>query len=184
MKTDPIVVKGAPVLHKKTQEIPKELFGTAKLKDMIARMSASLRETEHGVAIAANQIGLPYRIFVVRGFVIEGKDRSNEDADRAFINPKVTKVSRDKQLMEEACLSVPGYHGVIKRSLKATVRAYDEEGIRFERGASGLLAQIFQHECDHLEGILYIEKAEKVAEVPKDEIEEPVSEKTRKTRKK
>ncbi len=166
MKTDPIVVKGAPVLHKKTLEIPKELFGTAKLKDMIARMSASLRETEHGVAIAANQIGLPYRIFVVRGFVMEGKDRSLEDADRAFINPTITKLARQKDLLEEACLSVPGYHGIIKRSLKATVRAYDEEGIRFERGASGLLAQIFQHECDHLDGILYIDKAEKVSETP------------------
>lgn len=166
MKVDPIVVKGAPVLHKKTLEIPAELFGTAKLRDMIARMSASLRQTEHGVAIAANQIGLPYRIFVVRGFVMEGKDRSDEDADRAFINPTITKLARQKDLLEEACLSVPGYHGIIKRALKATVRAYDEEGIRFERGASGLLAQIFQHECDHLEGILYIDKAEKVTETP------------------
>ncbi|MBY0538947.1 peptide deformylase [Patescibacteria group bacterium] len=169
MKIDPIVVKGAAVLHKKTHEVPKDMFGTAKLKDIIKRMSASLRETEHGVAIAANQIGLHYSIFVVRGFVLEGKDRSDEDADRAFINPKITKVARKKDLMEEACLSVPGYHGIIKRSLKATVRAYDEEGIRYERGASGLLAQIFQHECDHLEGILYIEKAEEVREVPKEE---------------
>lgn len=166
MKVDPIVVKGAPVLHKKTLEIPAELFGTAKLRDMISRMSASLRQTEHGVAIAANQIGLPYRIFVVRGFVMDGKDRSDEDADRAFINPTITKLARQKDLLEEACLSVPGYHGIIKRALKATVRAYDEEGIRFERGASGLLAQIFQHECDHLEGILYIDKAEKVTETP------------------
>lgn len=173
MKTDPITLKGAPVLHKKTHEVPKDMFGSAKLKDMIKRMSASLRETEHGVAIAANQIGLHYSIFVVRGFVLEGKERSDEDADRAFINPKITKLARKKDLMEEACLSVPGYHGIIKRSLKATVRAYDEEGIRFERGASGLLAQIFQHECDHLEGILYIEKAEEVREVPKeDEVEE------------
>ena len=172
MKTDPIVEKGAAVLHKKTNEVPKDMFGTAKLKDMISRMSASLRETEHGVAIAANQIGLHYSIFVVRGFVLEGKDRSDEDADRAFINPKITKLARKKDLMEEACLSVPGYHGIIKRSLKATVRAYDEEGIRFERGASGLLAQVFQHEYDHLEGILYIDKAEEVRESPKDEPEE------------
>lgn len=182
MKIDPIIVKGSPVLHKKTHEVPKDMFGTAKLKDIIKRMSASLRETEHGVAIAANQIGLHYSIFVVRGFVLEGKDRSEEDIDRAFINPKITKLARKKDLMEEACLSVPGYHGIIKRSLKATVRAYDEEGIRFERGASGLLAQIFQHECDHLEGILYIDKAEEVREVPKDEIEEAkVARKTKRT---
>lgn len=180
MKADPIVEKGAAVLHKKTHEVPKDMFGSAKLKDLIKRMSASLRETEHGVAIAANQIGLYYSIFVVRGFVLEGKERSNDDQDRAFINPKITKLARKKELMEEACLSVPGYHGIIKRSLKATVRAYDEEGIRFERGASGLLAQIFQHECDHLEGILYIEKAEKVAEVPAEEVAEKGVTKTKK----
>lgn len=170
--TDPIVEKGHAALGQKAKEVPKDLYGTAKLKDIINRMSATLRTTEHGVAIAANQIALPYRIFVVRGFVLEGKDRSDEDADRAFINPKIVKLSRKKELMDEACLSVPGYHGTIKRALQATVRAYDEEGIRYERGASGLLAQIFQHECDHLEGILYVEKAEEVMEVPKDEPEE------------
>lgn len=169
--TDPIVEKGHKALAQKAKEVPKDLFGTAKLKDIVNRMSASLRTTEHGVAIAANQIALPYRIFVVRGFVLEGKERSDEDADRAFINPKIVKLSRKKELMDEACLSVPGYHGTIKRALQSTVRAYDEEGIRFERGASGLLAQIFQHECDHLEGILYVEKAEEVMEVPKEEPE-------------
>ncbi len=121
--TDPIVLRGADVLAKPGKEVPKDLFGTHKLKDMLKRMSASLRATEHGVAIAANQIGLPYRIFVVRGFVLEDKERSDEDADRAFINPKIVNLSRKKDLMDEACLSVPGYHGTIKRSLKATVRA-------------------------------------------------------------
>ena len=168
---DPIVLKGEKILKKLCVEVPKKMFGTAELKDIIARMSASLRTTEHGMAIAANQIGLPYRIFLVRGFVLEGKERSDEDADRAFINPKIVKLSRKKELMDEACLSVPGYHGSIKRALQATVRAYDEEGIRFDRGASGLLAQIFQHECDHLEGILYIDKAVEVTEVPKDAID-------------
>ena len=113
MKTDPIVEKGASVLHKKTQEVPKDMFGTAKLKDMVKRMSAALRGTEHGVAIAANQIGLHYNIFVVRGFVLEGKERSDEDADRAFINPKITKIARKNELMDEAWVSVPGVDGII-----------------------------------------------------------------------
>jgi peptide deformylase len=72
------------------------------------------------------------------------------------------KLSQEQQLLVEGCLSVPGYHGKIRRAVKATVQAYDEAGIRFERGASGLLAQIFQHECDHLDGVLYIEKAEEL----------------------
>ncbi len=165
---DEIVQKGAKVLSQKAIEVPKHLFGTKELKKMIARMSAVLRETEHGVALAANQIGLPYRVFVVRGFVMEGKERKDPSAEKIadieFVNPKLTKLSRKKELIDEACLSVPGYHGNIKRSLRASVRAYDRKGKRFERGASGLLAQVFQHECDHLEGILYVDKAEKVFE--------------------
>lgn len=181
---DPIVLRGADVLSKPAKEVPKELFGTKELADMIRRMSVSLRETAHGVAIAANQIGIPYRIFVVRGFVLENKERSDEDADRAFINPKIVNLSRKKELMDEACLSVPGYHGTIKRALKATIRAYDEEGIRFERGASGLLAQVFQHETDHLDGTLYVDKAEEVLEVPPEEVEPEVEKKVVRTKKK
>jgi peptide deformylase len=159
---EPIVLKGAEVLKKQAQEVRKDLFGTEELQDMIRRMSASLREAGNGVAIAAPQIGLSFRIFVVRGFVLKGKERSEEDPDRAFINPTIVKLSQEKQLLDEGCLSVPGYHGKIRRAVKATVQAYDEAGIRFERGASGLLAQIFQHECDHLDGVLYIEKAEEL----------------------
>ncbi|TAJ13156.1 peptide deformylase [Patescibacteria group bacterium] len=164
---DPIVENETPILRETLKPVPKNLFGTAELRDIIKRMSTSLRTTKFGVAIAANQIGIDYRIFVVRGFVLENKEKhteanAQEDVDRAFINPKIVKVSRKKDILTEACLSVPGFSGTIKRSLQATVRAYDEEGIRFERGGSGLLAQIFQHETDHLDGILYIDKAEEV----------------------
>jgi len=174
---DAIVTKGASVLHKKAKPVPDSLFGTAELKDMLQRMSLSLRETEHGVAIAAPQIDIPYRIFVVRGFVMEHNNREDKNADQepdvAFINPKIIKRSRKKELADEACLSVPDYAGKIKRSLQAAVRACDSEGICFERGASGLLAQVFQHECDHLDGILYIDKAEEVFEVSKEKEKEP-----------
>lgn len=167
--SDPIVTKDSPVLRVKAKEVPDSLFGTKELAAILERMSASLRNTEHGVAIAAPQIGISYRIFVVRGFVIAGLERKAETADRepdmAYINPKFLKQSRKKEIMDEACLSVPGYAGRIKRSLQATVRACDENGVCFERGASGLLAEIFQHEIDHLEGILYIDKAEEVFEV-------------------
>lgn len=179
---DPIVTKGAKILKTKLKEVPKNLFGTKELEDMIVRMSTSLRSTKYGVAIAANQIGLPYRMFVVRGFVLENKDRhdvalkADEDLDVAFINPKIVKISRKKDLMDEACLSVPGFHGTIKRALQATIRAYDSDGMRFERGGSGLLAQIFQHETDHLDGTLYVDKAVEVFEV-KDEDEKTKAEK-------
>ncbi len=172
---DPIVEKGAKVLGEHAHEVPKDFFGTKKLATLIARMSASLRTTEHGVAIAAPQIGLSYRIFVVRGCIMAGQEglpkaeRDDTIPDVVFINPKMAKISRKKELLEEACLSVPGYYGFIKRSVQATVRAYDKDGKRFERGGSGLLAQIFQHETDHLEGILYVDKAEEVHETKKEE---------------
>lgn len=166
---DPIVTEGAPVLRAKAKEVPDAMFGTKELSTMLKKMSASLRETEHGVAIAAPQIGISYRIFVVRGFVIAGLERkadgANKEPDMAYINPKFLKQSRKKEIMDEACLSVPGFAGRIKRSVQASVRACDENGVCFERGASGLLAEIFQHEIDHLDGILYIDKAEEVFEV-------------------
>ena len=156
---DPIVTEGAPALRQKAKDVPKSQFSTAELADMIARMSASLRTTPNGVAIAASQIGISYRIFVVAGFVIAGHERNLEDPDMPFINPKLVRHSRKKMPMEEGCLSVPKMYGMVERSLKAAVRAQDPAGKKFEYHGTDLLAQIFQHECDHLDGILFIDKA-------------------------
>ena len=71
-----------------------------------------------------------------------------------FINPKITKISKKKKTVKEGCLSVTGVFGVITRAEKVTVEAHNEKGEKITRGASGLLAQIFQHEMDHLNGIL------------------------------
>ena len=79
--TDVIVTKVAKILKSVLKEVPKGMFSSKELNDIIRRMSDAVRTTEHGVAIAANQIGLNYRIFVVRGFVLEGKNRADEGAD-------------------------------------------------------------------------------------------------------
>ena len=76
-----------------------------------------------------------------------------------FINPKITKISKKKQAVKEGCLSVIGVFGAMQRAEKVTVEAYNEKGEKFSRGASGLLAQIIQHEMDHLNGILFIDTA-------------------------
>lgn len=157
---DPIVTEGHPVLRQKAKDVPKALYGTKELDDIIARMSASLRTTHNGVAIAAPQIAIPYRIFVVAGFVIAGHPRNPDDPDMAFINPKLTRRSLKKLAMEEGCLSVPGVYGMIVRSVKASVTAHDRDGKKFSYNGTDLLAEIFQHECDHLEGILFIDKAD------------------------
>ena len=79
--------------------------------------------------------------------------------DQVYINPKLTKLSRAKSAKHEGCLSLRGKWGTVSRAEKATIQAYDADGRTFLRGASGFLAHVFQHEMDHLEGILYTDKA-------------------------
>lgn len=140
-------------------------FQSPKIKKILKSMSETLALQEDGVALAAPQIGIPLRIFVVKGsiFAKAGEDPT-QIPDDVYINPVITKRSRDTEWMDEGCLSVKNYFGKAKRSSKATVRAYNEKGKLFERGASGLLAQIFQHETDHLNGILFTSHAIDVVE--------------------
>jgi len=160
-----IVTEGHPVLRQKAQAVPQSMFGTPELTEIVANMSEALRATLHGVAIAAPQIAQPWRIFVVSGFVIAGNDRNLEDPDMVFINPKIKKRSRKKvHIDSEGCLSVPGVFGSITRSEKILIEAYDMQGKKFERGGSELLAEIFEHETDHLDGILFIDKAQETWE--------------------
>jgi len=176
----PILQKEEKVLRKIAKEIPIRDIKTPKIKKVLREMSASLKSQSDGVAIAAPQIGYSLRIFVVAGRIFEkdfGIPRENKLSkteiqknkkvkDLVFINPKISKLSKDKDWMMEGCLSVRPLYGKTHRSKKATILAYDENGKKFTRGASGLLAQIFQHETDHLNGILFIDHAKDVKEEP------------------
>ncbi len=126
-------------------------------------MKQLMHKEADAVAIAAPQIGELLRIFVVSGndFVAEkiendelGSSKIATPPDQVFINPEIIKRSRKELWLEEGCLSVRWLYGKVKRAEKVMIRAYDENGNLFTRGASGLLAQVFQHETDHLEGIL------------------------------
>jgi peptide deformylase len=86
------------------------------------------------------------------------------EGDEVYINPVLVKTSRSKKDKHEGCLSVRGRWGEVPRAEKATIRALNEKGEKIERGASGFLAHIFQHEMDHLDGILYVDKATNVYE--------------------
>lgn len=128
-------------------------------------MSEALRATKDGVGIAAPQIGESLRIFIAsEEALFEDEDRpegktKNDWKHFIYINPVITNFSRQKQQGPEGCLSVPGIYGEVKRSMKVRVRAYDEHGKVFERGASGLFARLMQHEVDHLNGTLFIDHA-------------------------
>lgn len=158
-----IVQVGDPVLSSPAKEVTADLFGSDKLKKIIEQMSNGLSEQEDGVAIAAPQIGVPLRIFLITGKIFSKKDEEAKP-DLVFINPKITNISKTKIQMEEGCLSVRWKFGLVKRSNKASVEACDFNGKKFTRSGSGLMAQIFQHEIDHLDGTLFIEKATGIKE--------------------
>ena len=169
----PIVQEGAPILRKVAKPVPEKLFGSPELSKILEQMKEALDAEPDGVALAAPQIGFPYRIFIIRMDRTlppprqkEGEKEKVRLADVAiYINPEITKRSRKKQEADEGCLSVRGIYGVTKRHEKATIRAQHEDGKHFTRGGGGLLAQIFEHEVDHLNGILFIDHATKLVEL-------------------
>ncbi|OGI82721.1 hypothetical protein A3B93_01070 [Candidatus Nomurabacteria bacterium RIFCSPHIGHO2_02_FULL_42_24] len=168
-----IVQKENPVLRQITREVPIKDIQSAKIKKIIAQMKKALASQADGVAIAAPQIGNAMRIVIISGKVFDARFRrdarlpdgqkiqkvKNWPPDIALINPKITKLSKEKKWLPEGCLSVRPWWGDVRRSEKTTITAYDETGKKFTRGGSGLLAQIFQHEVDHLDGVLFIDKA-------------------------
>ncbi len=176
-----IVQKDAPILRQIAKEVPISEIGGVRIKKIIANMKEALASQADGVAIAAPQIGEPFRLFVISKEILNAiisKDQKKKDKEKlitiqneVFINPIITKLSRDKKLVEEGCLSVRYLYGKIRRSSRATIKAYDENGKVFERGASGLLAQVFQHETDHLKGVLFIDNAKNLEEIPPEEMD-------------
>ncbi|MDP9249705.1 MAG: peptide deformylase [bacterium] len=177
-----ILQKKEKVLRKVARDVPVVDIKTPKIEKILKEMSAALKSQDDGVAIAAPQIGYSLRIFLVAGKIFtpefvrartekttdsvenETPPQKQELKDMVFINPKISKLSREKGWVPEGCLSVRWLYGKALRSQKATVAAYDEQGKKFTRGASGLLAQIFQHETDHLDGILFIDHAKDIKE--------------------
>ncbi len=190
MKKDPprklkkIIQRDAQILREISTEVSFGEIQSQRIKNIICEMKDALASQDDGVALAAPQIGYNLRIFVVshrfiprqkkktisQSEVKEGSDIVEKDL--CFINPVLLKLSREKKEMEEGCLSVRFLYGKVTRSQKATVVAYDEEGKKFSYGASGLMAQVFQHETDHLNGILFIDKATHLEEVSLEQREE------------
>ena len=161
MKT--IVDRYHPALREHAKEVEKSLFGTRKLSKILKDMREALKNEDDGVALAASQLGVALRIFVVSPRAYSKNDTSHP---LTFINPRIIKRSKREQLVDEGCLSIRWLYGEVKRSTNATVEAYNEKGQRFTRGAGGVLAQIFQHEVDHLDGILFTDKARNVRDIP------------------
>ena len=159
--TKKIVQKPDPVLRATAQVVPKDAVTSTAIQNIIADMKVALSAEEDGVAIAAPQIGQSLRIFVVA----KRASKLLSD-DTVFINPEIIRMGKKKEELSEGCLSVRWKYGLVKRATSATVRALNADGNEFVRSGRGLLAQIFQHEVDHLNGILFIDKATGIQDVP------------------
>jgi peptide deformylase len=149
------------VLRDTAKPVPLSMIKTKELESILEDMKKTLAAEDDGVAIAAPQINISYRIFVV-----SKKASRKFSEDMVFINPEIIRLGKQKEEVSEGCLSVRWKYGMVKRSKTATVRAVNEKGNEFVMSGTGLLAQIFQHEIDHLNGILFIDKARDVEDLP------------------
>lgn len=152
-----------------SRAITPEEFNSVYLRDVITSMKQALAREHDGVAIAAPQIGIPLRLFVVAPTSYE---ENAKHKPLVFINPKIIKRSKKTAVMQEGCLSVRWIYGKTKRSVACTVEAYDEDGKKFTYGGNGLLAHIFQHETDHLDGVLFIDHGFDLEEYTEEEVRE------------
>lgn len=162
-----IVQMGKKVLRQEAELIPHQDISSPKIQTLIKKMVEVLATQNDGVAIAAPQIGESYQLFVVAPHVI--KDNKNP---LVYINPRIIEASKKTKLLHEGCLSCRWKVGDVQRHTHITVEAYDENGELFTEEAEGLLAHIFQHETDHLNGILFVDKAENLRDMTQQEINE------------
>lgn len=175
-----IVQKENDVLRQIAKEIPFEKIKSAKIQNVIKKLKQAVMEREEAVAAAAPQIGESLRIFVVSEYVLSSKivtiatksdfvatKPKNDYGFMVFVNPKIIKKSKEQKMLTEGCLSVENIYGAIKRSEKIKVEAYDENGKKFIKSGAGLFSQAIQHEIEHLDGILFIDKTITLSKLPK-----------------
>lgn len=164
-----IVTLPEPVLRRKAHTITKV---DKNLQILIDDMVETMRDAP-GVGLAAPQIGLSERLIVVEYFE-RAEDEENEEAPKkvwAVLNPEIIKASEEKLMGVEGCLSIPGLVGEVERHATIQVKGLNRHGKPMKIKAEGWLARIFQHEIDHLNGVLFTERATRVWR-PSQEVEQ------------
>lgn len=153
----PICRMGNPILRKKTEKVSKKYL----ISDDFALLLNDLKDSmDHygGIGIAAPQIGVDLQVAIIE---LVGSNRYGEEINlplTAFINPRVEFLSKEEQGFWEGCLSLPGLRGFVERPKKIKVTYWNNRGEEIEMLAEGFLATVLQHELDHLEGVLYIDR--------------------------
>jgi peptide deformylase len=146
----PLRYLGDPVLRRKADAVTEI---TPEIRDLVEAMFATMYE-EEGVGLAAPQVGRSLRIFIVD---VESEEEGGTRVRRAFVNPVVRERSGE-MIGEEGCLSIPGLRADVKRAARVVVEATDADGKPFRIEAEGLVARALQHEQDHLDGILFLDR--------------------------
>ena len=147
----PIVINPDPILRKKSAEISSDRIKNKEFQQFCQDMALTMVEKD-GVGLAAPQVSENIRIIVV----------NTKDGPVCMINPQITKKSLRKEWEDEGCLSIPNIFGKVRRNKKIQCVYFDKDGNKINIVAFGLLARIIQHEVDHLDGILFIDKAKDI----------------------
>lgn len=157
-----IITPVNPILRKKAHKVTR--FDDSKLQTLLDDMVETMIDAP-GVGLAAPQVAVSQRIIVVR--LPDDEQSQKEYGDQAgvlyvVLNPEIIRASQQMVDGVEACLSIPGYIGTVSRHQSVTVRGLDRHGKELRIKADGWLARVFQHEIDHLDGVLFIDKASEV----------------------
>ena len=147
-----ILTNPNPILRRKSTPVAD--VSAEEIQELIPQMIETMLKQD-GVGLAAPQVGSNIRLITIH----------IKDEALALINPKIVKRSIIKEWGEEGCLSVPGIYGEVRRCKKITVKYLDPKGKPHQIVAEGLFARVIQHENDHLDGILFIDKARKLTEI-------------------
>lgn len=151
--------KDKKFLCQKTVDFDFKKFSRREINELVARMKQAMWRAQ-GIGLSANQIGLNLKVFVA-----EVPNPQGGNKFYAIFNPKIEKSGKGSAVFEEGCLSVPATFGTVERPERITISGYDKNGKFLKIKAWGLLARVFQHEVDHLNGILFIDKAESTRKV-------------------
>jgi peptide deformylase len=149
-----IVRMGNPVLRERAQDVPRDRFGTRFLRDLGRDLLRTMFE-DSGAGLAAPQVGSSVRVFA---YYVPGEGDRDQVAPRVLVNPVLTLAGEPTELGWEGCLSVPGLRGMVPRHPTVKVSAFDTDGNELTFEAEGFHARVIQHEYDHLDGIVFLDR--------------------------
>ncbi|MDD2807777.1 MAG: peptide deformylase [Patescibacteria group bacterium] len=141
-----------PILRSQAKTLTTEELRSQEIQQLILDMGQTMQQAD-GVGLAAPQVGKSISLAVI----------NTEDGNLVLINPKISYKSWRQELGEEGCLSIPKVFGLVKRSIKIKITALDQTGKKIKFTATGMFARVIQHEIDHLNGVLFIDKAKEIS---------------------